>query len=177
MGVGVHSTCCKLTLFTSTLGCQMTALQGLYSGGSGVSLPQAVTASASQTLPGAALPSAPKSPTPSPGPTPSLEALHAPEHSPHCSWLSPDLCSHWRTRSLGCLGSYVHPSQQLQTRGETEYSLGSCPQFTLNTFSLFCFIYWSSLRCLFKTSNVAFKKIVQSLCSTLRIKSSYSTLK
>ena len=36
---------------------------------------------------------------PSPGPTPTLEALHSPGHRPHCSWLSPDLCCHLRASS------------------------------------------------------------------------------
>ena len=114
---------------------------------------------------------------PSPGSTPTLAVLHSPGHrplAPGSAWTS---AVTWGPRSPGCLGSYIHPSQQLHTLGETEYSLGSCPQFTLNTFSFFGFIYWSSLRCVFKTSTVAFKKTVKSLCSTLRIKSSFSTLK
>ena len=45
--------------------------------------------------------------------------------------------------------------------GETGYSLGSRPQCTLNMFSFFHFIYWSSLRRLLKTSTVAFKKTVK----------------
>ena len=80
-------------------------------------------------------------------------------------------------KSPGGLGSYIHPSQRLHTLGETECSLGSQPQLTLNTFSVFGFIRWSSLRCVFKTSTVAFKKTIKSLCSTLRIKSSVSILK
>ena len=80
-------------------------------------------------------------------------------------------------KSPGCLGSYIHPSQRLHTLGETECSLGSQPQLTLNTFSVFGFIRWSSLRCVFKTSTVAFKKTIKSLCSISRIKSSVSILK
>ena len=45
---------------------------GLQGGGSGMSLPRAVTASASQTPPGAAPPSAPESPTPLLAPLPPL---------------------------------------------------------------------------------------------------------
>ena len=35
--------------------------------------------------------------------------------------------------------------------------MGSRLQFTLNMFSVFGFIYWCSLRCVFKISTVAFK--------------------
>ena len=125
---------------------------GLYGGGSRVSLPQATTASASQTPPTLC----PWLSHPSPGPTSTLVALQSPGHRPRCSWLSLDLCRHLRTsvpRVLGVLFS----NYRLWERQSTVW--GSHLQFTLNTFSLFSFIHWSSLRCLFKTSTVAFKRL------------------
>ena len=112
----------------------------------------------------------------SPGPTPTLEALHSPGHRPHCSWLSPDLCCHLRTSVPRVLGVLYPAISAITDAGRDRVQFGVPLQFTLNTFFCFGFIYWSSLRCVFKTSIVAFKKTVKSLCSTLRIKSSFSTL-
>ena len=81
----------------------------------------------------------------------------------------PDLCRHWRTSVPRRPGVLYAPILAIKDSG-TEYSLGLRPQFTLNTFYFFGFIYWSYLRCLFKISTVAFKKTVKSLCSTLRKK-------
>ena len=150
---------------------------GLHGGGSEVSLPSAVTASVSQTPPGAAPPSKPESPTPSPGPTPSLAALHSPGHRPYCSWLSRSLCCHLRTSVTRVLEALYPPISAITHAGGDRVQFGFRPQFTLDTFSFFRLICWSSLRCLLRTSTVAFKKTVKSLCSTLRIKSSFSTLK
>ena len=151
---------------------------GLHGGGSGVSLPRAATASASQTPPGAAPPSAPESPTPSPGPTPSLTALHSPGHRPHCSWLSRDLSCHLRTSVPRVLGALYPPISAITDSGRDRVQFGVPPAVhPEHILFLFLFICWSSLRCLFKTSTVAFKKTVKSLCLTLRIKSSFSTLK
>ena len=132
-------------------------------------LPRATAASAPQTPPGAAPPCTAEAPPP-----PLLRLSTHRAQSAH-SWLSPASAVNGGPRSP-VPGVWIHPPQQSQTLGETEYSLGSRPQYTLNT-SFFDFIYWSSLRRLFKTSTVAFKKTVNSLHSTLRIQSSCSTFK
>ena len=60
-------------------------------------------------------------------------------------------------KSPGCLGSYIHPSQQLYTLGETECSLGSRPQFTLNTFCFWLYLVEFSEMC-FLNLNCCFQK-------------------
>ena len=99
----------------------------LHGGGSGVSLPRAVTARASQTQPGAAPTSAAESPTPSPGPTPSLAALHSPGHRPHCSWLSWDLSSQLRTSVPRVLGTLYPPISAITDSGRDRVQFGVPP--------------------------------------------------
>ena len=103
------------------------ALWWLHGGGSGVSLPRAVTARASQMQPGAAPTSAPESPTPSPGPTPSLAALHSPGHRPHCSWLSWDLSSQLRTSVPRVLGTLYPPISAITDSGRDRVQFGVPP--------------------------------------------------
>ena len=94
-----------------------------------MSLPRAMTASASQTPP--------ESPTSLLAPLPPSR-LSTRQGTGHLLLAQPGpLLSFEDLGPPGCFGSYIHPSQQLHTLGETEYSLGSRPQFTLNTFSFF----------------------------------------
>ena len=142
-----------------------------------MSLPRAATASASQSPPGAAPPSVPESPTPLLAPLPPSR-LSTRQGTGHLLLAQPRPLLSFE--DLGPQGAWGPISTHLSNYTlweRQEYGLGSRPQFTLNTFSFFSFIYWSSLRCVLKTSTVAFKKTVKSLCSTLRIKSSFSTLK
>ena len=92
-----------------------------------MSLPRATTASASQTLPGAAPPSTPESPTPSPGPTPSLVALHSPGHRPYCSWLSRALCCPLRTSVPRVLGALYPPISAVTDSGRDRVQFGVVP--------------------------------------------------
>ena len=134
-----------------------------------MSLPRAVTASASQTPP--------ESPTPLLAPLPPSR-LSTRQGTGHLLLAQPGPLLSFE--DLGPQGAWGPISTHLSNYTlweRQEYGLGSRPQFTLSTFSFFSFIYWSSLRCVLKTSTVAFKKTVKSLCSTLRIKSSFSTLK
>ena len=138
MDTGVPSICCELALLTSTLGCQTT----LPRGGCTVEVQgcpclepwQPAPPTPSQVLP---LPPRPSLPPPLLAPLPASRLSthqgtgHTAPGSAGTSALS------WGPRSPGCLGPSIHPSQQLQTLGGTEYSLGSHPQFTLNTFSFF----------------------------------------
>ena len=165
----MRSTCCERALFTLTLGCQTT-------------LPHGGCMAEAQGCPasshGSQRPPDPARCCPSVhrrGAPPPLQRLSTHRAPSAHSWLSPASAVNGGPRSP-VPGVWIHPPQQSQTLGETEYSLGSRPQYTLNT-SFFDFIYWSSLRRLFKTSTVAFKKTVNSLHSTLRIQSSCSTFK
>ena len=100
---------------------------GLHGGGSEVSLPSAVTASVSQTPPGAAPPSTPESPSPSPSPTPSLVALHSPGHRPYCSWLSRGLCCHLRTSVSRVLEALYPPISAITHAGGDRVQFGVPP--------------------------------------------------
>ena len=92
-----------------------------------MSLPSAVTASASQTPPGAAPPSKPESPTASPGRTPSLAALHSPGHRPYCSWLSRSLCCHLRTSVTRVLEALYPPISAITHSGGDRVQFGVPP--------------------------------------------------
>ena len=177
MGTGVHSTCCKLVLLTSTLGFQTTLPHGGYTvevqGCPCLEQQQLVPPRPCQVLP-----------HPPPLSLPPLSLSHShPCGSPFTRAQTTLLLAQpgplLSLEDLGPHGAWGPISTHLNnyTLWETQYSLGSCPQLTLNTFSIFGFIYWSSLRCFFKTSTVAFKKTEKPLCSILRIKSSFSTLK
>lgn len=131
VGTGVRSTCCERALFTLTLGCQTT-------------LPHGGCMAEAQGCPasshGSQRPPDPARCCPSVhrrgAPPPLLRLSTHRAQSAH-SWLSPASAVNGGPRSP-VPGVWIHPPQQSQTLGETEYSLGSRPQFTLNTFS-FCF--------------------------------------
>ena len=94
---------------------------------------------------------------PSPGPTPTRTALHSPGHRPHCSWLSPDLCCQFRASVPRVLGVLYPPISAIIHSGETECSLGSRPQFTLNTFCFWLYLVEFSEMC-FLNLNCCFQK-------------------
>ena len=64
---------------------------------------------------------------PSPGPTPTLEALHSPGHRPHCSWLSPDLCCHLRASVPRVLGVLYPPISAITDSGRDRVQFGVPP--------------------------------------------------
>ena len=177
MGTGVHSTHCKFALLTSTLGCQTTLLHG----GCTVEVQGCPCLEPRQPVP----------------PRPRQVLPHPPPPSlPPLSWLHSHPCGSPLARAQATLLALPGPLLSLEDlspqgawgpvsthlsdyrlweRQSTVWGPARSSPWTHSLF--FGFIYWSSLRCLFKTSTVAFKKTVKSLCSTLRIKSSFSTLK